>query len=115
MNNQTLITILEHTRPAIWEAVQWMENHLGKNERLEICQWTGSLFYVEVIDNRKEKFKCVQRFGLTVDLATDSIFWNDMSRYDTTGNCFVRSPKWKGLARVKNAGSNRIHFYKDWI
>lgn len=110
------IELLRHSSKAMGEMLEWMIANLGKHEVLDICHWTGPLFYVEAVDTRKGKFCSSQRFGLTVDVSKGKILWNDEKHEGglPTGNCFVRANRWKKLPRVKNIPQGKIHVYKDW-
>jgi hypothetical protein len=111
----TELELVKAAQPALGETLHWLQQHLGQHEELRIGHWVGTLFYFEVIDLRKDKFPephSNMRFGLTVDMNTGKIRWNNSAEFPQ-GNCFVRSPKWKSLWRVKGIGQSRIHTYKD--
>jgi hypothetical protein len=52
----TEIELLKCSAHALREMTDWMLAHLGKHEHLSIGHWTNSLFYIEVIDERKNLF-----------------------------------------------------------
>lgn len=83
----------------------WIEAHLSKHEFIDIFEWSKPLFYIEVRDNRiLERYPACVCVGWTVDIRKDRIFYCDKKNWNadngmtmTSGNCFVRSNKWKRL------------------
>jgi hypothetical protein len=109
-------SIIAHTRPALHELLLWLFQNRTKHEEVRILHWAGPFFYFEVIDTRKDKWRshtAAMRIAFTVDMQRDKILWNNMDIEGYHGNCFVRSPRWKGKQRVKNIPQGAIHIYKD--
>lgn len=90
--------ILIFCAPKLRPMLEWLEEHLASYEFITTEYWAESWWYIIITDTRPgwgvvENY----RVGFTVDLKTQTILWNDSTV--KSGNCFVRSNKWKKLVR----------------
>jgi hypothetical protein len=111
---------LKQLCPNIAELLTWLEKNLKATEVIDVHQWYGDFFYIIIDDLSMHKdfeYPQYMRCGFTVNVKTDKMKWNDDNLDGQQGgNCFVRSPKWKGLIKKKWLGvppEEKIHMYKD--
>jgi hypothetical protein len=119
-NGATAATLLIHCCPnAISNLLLKLQRGLGLTEQIDIHQWTGELYYIVVRDNRDiYEYPGQSRCGFTVNIATDEIFWNlQRSKIPFSGNCFVRTAKWKRFLKTNYGGDDlkdRVHWYDNY-
>lgn len=107
----TEIELLKNVGPTMRHWVNWISGNLGKYEYIKITHWVNTLFYLEVLDSR-DIFCTRARFGLTVNVANDSVRWSyDDSDSLPSGNCYVRAFRWK--RRLSDDDKTRMHVYKE--
>ena len=130
-----LLMVATNCCPGIVAIVERMFEFAKKTETITIHEWTGSKWYVEVIDQtviaeveeakkvlllprpsfdtlRRANAIRATRFMLSVDVRRDCVLWNSDG-----GNCMIRGRRWKNFATSVNgfgAACNleEFHLYK---
>lgn len=115
--------VLKQLCPTIGALLKAIEANLMPTETIDVTEWYGERFYIEVKDSRNfetkypsDKHVVAMRCGFTVNIKTDEIMWNDDKRYNPSGgNCFLRSQKWRAFVNRYFAGTvtpEMMYFYK---
>lgn len=114
--------VLKQLRPTIGNLLKAIEDNLMPTETIDVTEWYGERFYIEVRDSRgfetkypSDRHVVAMRCGFTVNIKTDEVMWNDDKRYNPYGgNCFLRSKKWRAFVNGYFAGTvtpEMMHFY----
>lgn len=94
----------------------WFEKNVASFETIDVFQWTGNLWYIEVRDSRiVERYPANIGIGFSVDVVRDRIYYANLKAwyYTTNGTCFVRSNKWKRLIQEEypTDAKRKFHWY----
>ena len=121
-NNSSAREMVRISCPKVFAILEKMEQYLKDEEIINIYNWTGDRFYIDVVDSSMHAPILNHRMGITFDFRKDKVIFNNDTNEEFKGNCFVRANKWKSWLTKRlpkeilmgEYNENTFHIYKDW-